>query len=113
MLPTSSGVTVQIDTEAGAAYLRLGRGQVARTMEFSEDVYVDLDEFDMLLGIELIDLDRSIPLDELAERFNIATEPLSGLVSAIRWGSARPTFYSASMSPDRAVSFGTVVAAAC
>lgn len=35
-------VSVNIDIEAGAAYLRLGHGQVGRTVEFDEDIYVAL-----------------------------------------------------------------------
>jgi hypothetical protein len=36
-------VSVKLDCDAGAAYLRLSTNRVARTVEFSEDIYVDLD----------------------------------------------------------------------
>lgn len=69
-MTAGTAVSVKIDTEAGAAYLRLGRGQVARTVEFTEDVYVDLDQFGVVVGIELLDLDTPLPLDKLAARFH-------------------------------------------
>jgi uncharacterized protein YuzE len=38
-----AAVLVKVDRDAGAAYLRLSTNSIARTVEFSEDVYVDLD----------------------------------------------------------------------
>lgn len=108
-MPSSSGVTVQIDPEAGAAYITLGAGTVARTVKFDEDIYVDLDEFGMVLGIELLDLDRAMPLDELAERFHINTSTLAGLVRSIRWGGTPRAAHSSS-SRARPATFGTVAA---
>lgn len=100
-------ITVQIDAEAGAAYVRLGRGQVARTVEFNDEIFVDLDEFDVALGIELLDLDTSLPLDRFAERFHIDTATLGLLVAAIRW-APKTTVSSGNATPEPA--YGTLVA---
>jgi uncharacterized protein YuzE len=48
---------VEIDTEASAAYVRFGRGKVARTDPYAGDkkmVMVDFDARDRVLGIEVI-----------------------------------------------------------
>lgn len=108
-MPTEPGVSVQIDAEAEAAYLRLGRGQVARTVEFAEDIFVDLDEFGVALGIELLDLETPLPLDDLAEQFHIKTATLALLVRAIQWGTPRPTLSStAAGRHETPATFGTV-----
>ncbi len=56
-------VSVKLDRDAGAAYLRLSTNDVARTVEFSEDIYVDLDAMGVLVRVELLDLMTSIPVD--------------------------------------------------
>lgn len=88
-MPAETSVSVKIDTEAGAAYLRLERSQVERTVEFDEDIYVDLDQFGVVVGIELLDLDTFLPLDELGARFHINASALEVLVKAIQWGAPR------------------------
>lgn len=88
-MAAETAVSVKIDTEAGAAYLCLGRGQVERTVEFDEDIYVDLDRFGVVVGIELLDLDTSLPLDGLGARFHINASALDVLVQAIQWGAPR------------------------
>ncbi|MGH4012739.1 MAG: DUF2283 domain-containing protein [Pseudonocardiaceae bacterium] len=80
---------MKIDTEAGAAYLRLGRGQVGRTVEFDEVIYVDLDQFSVIIGIELLDLDTFLPLDERGARFHINASALDVLMKPIQWGAPR------------------------
>ncbi|MGH3770004.1 MAG: DUF2283 domain-containing protein [Pseudonocardiaceae bacterium] len=106
-MTAETAVSVKIDTEAGAAYLRLGRGQVARTVEFTEDVYVDLDQFGVVVGIELLDLDTPLPLDELAARFHINASALDVLMKAIQWSTPRRTVTSGS-SPSQSTSFSSM-----
>lgn len=45
---------VTIDGLADAAYIELNDAPVARTKELSETVLVDLDEYDVAVGIELL-----------------------------------------------------------
>lgn len=111
-MPAEMAVSVKIDTEAGAAYLQLGRGQVARTVEFDEDVYVDLDQFGVVVGIELLDLDTPLPLDELGARFHINARALDVLVKAIQWGAPRRNVTSGSSS-GQGVSFSSLHTASC
>ncbi|MGI9002157.1 MAG: DUF2283 domain-containing protein [Pseudonocardia sp.] len=108
-MPPEPGVSVRIDAEADAAYLRLGHGRVARTVEFAEDIFVDLDEFGVVVGIELLDLETTLPLDGLAERFRVQAATLALLVRAIPWGTPRPRLSSGG-APNAPTAFGTVVA---
>jgi uncharacterized protein YuzE len=57
VVASSRPPVVEIDTEATAAYVRFGRGKVARTEPFGgvdSLVMVDYDRQDRVLGIELI-----------------------------------------------------------
>ena len=57
IVASSQPPVVEIDTEATAAYVRFGRGKVARTEPFEGTdslVMVDYDRQNRILGIELI-----------------------------------------------------------
>lgn len=106
-MPAETSVSVKIDTEAGAAYLRLGSGHVTRTVEVDEATYVDLDQFGVVVGIELLDLDTPLPLDELGTRFHINASALDVLMKAIQWSAAPRTVTSGSPS-DQSVAFSSL-----
>ena len=67
-------VIVEIDTVAQAAYIRLSNNAVARTVEVTEEIMVDLDEFDMATGIEILDVHADIPLTTISEKCHIREE---------------------------------------
>lgn len=67
MMTTSHGISLEIDQEAGAAYLQFSEAAVARSVEFHGAIIVDLDEHGVIVGIEVLDMDVSVPLDERAE----------------------------------------------
>ena len=46
---------ITYDKIADAAYMTLRKGRVAKTVEMSDDVIVDLDKKGHLLGIEMLD----------------------------------------------------------
>ena len=54
-MPTTRTITV--DPAVGACHISLSDRPVASTEEFSDDVLVDLDEFGVVIGIEVLDLD--------------------------------------------------------
>ena len=84
-------VSVEIDQDAGAAYVQLSVGPVARTVEFNEDLNIELDRHGVVVGIELLDLGRTIPLDDIAERYHIRTEALRTLLASLVRGSPQAT----------------------
>jgi len=67
---------VSIDYEADAAYLTLTSKAVARTCKLTDDVLVDLDEFDMVVGVELLSLAALLPVDQLITEFHVPSERL-------------------------------------
>ena len=51
---------ITYDKIADAAYMTLRKGKVARTVEMSESVIVDLDKKGHLLGIEMLDASNQL-----------------------------------------------------
>lgn len=83
-MTVSRRLSLEIDQEAGAAYLQFSDELVDRTVEFSETIAVDLDAHGVVIGVEILDLTESVPLEVLAERFHIHTEDLALLLQSLR-----------------------------
>lgn len=61
LVRSNSPSTVEIDTEAGAAYVRFGRGKVSRTKVQQDDgvlITVDLDEKGKVPGVEIVGVEE-------------------------------------------------------
>lgn len=99
-------VSVEIDQDADAAYVQLSTGQVARTVEFSDHVNIDLDNHGIVVGIELLDLGSAIPLDNIAERYHIRTEALRTLLESLAWGQPQTTVAGSTVATQ--LPFGAV-----
>ena len=69
----AQAIKVELDWTARACYIRLSDTAVARTEPFHDDMclFVDLDDMDEVVGIEILDLDRDIPLSDLCRQFHI------------------------------------------
>lgn len=83
-MTASHRLSLDIDQEAGAAYLQFSGEDVARSVEFDDYIVVDLDAHGVVVGVEILDLTRSIPLDDLTERFHIRTEAMAVLLQSLR-----------------------------
>jgi len=64
---------IEYDREVDAVYIYIQRKEVARTIEISDGVNIDLDEDGKLIGIEIIDATERYPLPDI---FNLSTENL-------------------------------------
>lgn len=106
MATTEPVVVVEIDQDANAAYVQFSKRHVVRTVEFRDDVNIDLDEHGMVVGIELLDLDSTVPLDDIAEHHHIHTEALRTLLESLVWG--RPQVTVAGSTAGRQLPFGAV-----
>lgn len=53
-MSSQSSIRIDIDQSADAAYIRLSDKAVARTVELTDDVYVDLDDLGVAVGIEIL-----------------------------------------------------------
>jgi uncharacterized protein YuzE len=51
----------QLDRDVNALYIKLRSGNVSRTIELTDSVYVDLDAQDNPLGIEFVNADEFLP----------------------------------------------------
>lgn len=70
-------VRIVVDQDAGAAYMTLTDRPVARTVEATENIYVDLDEFNMVVGIELLTLHGvKLPITSLAYEYHLPSGQL-------------------------------------
>lgn len=86
-MAASRRLSLDIDQEAGAAYLRFSDEPVARTVEFSDVIVVDLDQHNVVVGVELLDLSESVPLDSLVEKFHVHTESFAVLMQSLRYST--------------------------
>ncbi len=64
---------IEYDSEVDAIYIYLQQKEVAKTIELSDSVKVDLDEKGNLIGLEVLDATQRY---SLADIFNISTENL-------------------------------------
>lgn len=67
-------VTVNMDTVVNCAYITLSEQQVARTVEYNDHILVDVDAFELVVGIELLDLGTHLAIDDLAAAFHFHSD---------------------------------------
>ena len=65
-------ISQSYDLDAGALYIRLADGQVARTAQVDNGTLVDLDAAGDVVGIEVILPARTWPLEEILGRFGVS-----------------------------------------
>lgn len=70
---------LSVDFEANAAYLEVSSNDVVETCEVAPGVQVDLDEYGCAVGIELLSLSLSIPVDEIGRKYHVRKEDLDAL----------------------------------
>ena len=84
-------MTFRYDKDADALYIKLSDGeQIARTEQVDPGTLVDLDANGRVVGIDLIRPARAWPLDEVAERFEIADDDVAVLHALWREDAAYP-----------------------
>jgi uncharacterized protein YuzE len=103
-------LTLELDQEAGSAYLRLSDRTVAHTEEFNDWILIDLDEFNMVVGVEFLSMTDDLPLEDLVNRYHIKREG-ADLLLAIEASVARRTkLDAAGQYVESGAAFGAVVA---
>lgn len=76
---TTHQVRLEIDQDAQAAYIKLRDGAVVHTESVAQDVVVDLDEYGIVLGVEVLSLTADIPFGVLSQRFHVHSEDIDAL----------------------------------
>jgi Uncharacterized conserved small protein len=51
--------TLEYDSEADSAYIKISSGKVEESSEISEDVIIDVDKYQHLVGIEILKFSKS------------------------------------------------------
>lgn len=77
------GISIEVDTTLHAAYVRLSEEKVVKSIEFDEDILIDLDGAGRVVGIEILDSNVRLPFDELLTQYQVSTEVV-GLLKMIR-----------------------------
>jgi uncharacterized protein YuzE len=62
---------LKYDLQAGALYIRLTSNVVAKTRELGDNASVDLDAAGEVVGVEVISIYHSWPLDEFLSSYNV------------------------------------------
>lgn len=63
--------TVTLDPEVRACYISLSDDPVTETFEYSDDIFVDLNDLGVAVGIEVLDLNAKFPLQDLTRALHI------------------------------------------
>ncbi len=59
---------IKIDDVANAAYISLNKHLIARTIELTPQIFLDIDGENSLIGIEYLSLEENFPLENKALR---------------------------------------------
>ncbi len=83
---------LSVNTDTSVAYIRMSRSDVSVTVEANDEILVDLDEHDVVVGIELLRLDAQIPATELMMKFHVHSDDVDYLLSLLPSIQARMQF---------------------
>lgn len=69
-----TSIMIEVDTVLHAAYIRLSDQPVARTVEHNEEIMIDLDRFEVAVGIEVLDEGAALPFTDLVDKYHVHTD---------------------------------------
>lgn len=72
-------ITITTDPHTDACYIRLSDAVVSETIEVSDDIFADLDEFGVVVGLEILGSDVPLPFDHLERVCHIHSSVLNVL----------------------------------
>lgn len=75
---------ITYDVWANAAYIELSDRDVARTVDVTDSVMIDLDEFDVAVGIELLDPETVPNLAEIMRHYHVPEDKMRELEDIVR-----------------------------
>lgn len=64
-------ILVEVDAVADAAYIRLSSSPVVRTTAHNDEINIDLDQFSVVVGIEVLHLAAEIPFLALVTDYHV------------------------------------------
>ncbi len=60
---------IEYDSEAHAVYIKVKPGKVTKTIEYKDNLLIDLDDKGNLLGVEILKIEDSKYLYEISQKF--------------------------------------------
>lgn len=72
-------IVLEVDAVADSAYIRLSDSKVRKTVELTEDVLIDLDEFNVVVGVEVLTLHADIPFDRIEVEHHVHSTVVEAL----------------------------------
>jgi len=78
---------LSINTDTDVAYIRMTQNEIVETIEATDEVLVDVDKHDVVVGIEMLRLDAKIPFTDLLTKFHVHSEDveyLQGLLPSVK-----------------------------
>ncbi len=76
-------IVLEVDAVADCAYIRISTNKVQATVELTDSVLVDIDELNMVVGIEVLTLTADIPFDRIEAEYHVHSKVIES-VKAIR-----------------------------
>ena len=58
---------ISLDLDADALYIKFQEGKFAKNKKIDEDTIIDLDKKGMLLGIEMLNVTKRVPIENLSD----------------------------------------------
>lgn len=101
---TARPLQITIDTDAAAAYISVSDNPVVRTVRVGPRALVDMDEWDVAVGIELLTLRGPYPITSIVSETHVHSD-VQALIAALltgdlidRRGPTTPTASSSSLA---------------
>ncbi|MCU1408449.1 MAG: hypothetical protein JWM23_529 [Microbacteriaceae bacterium] len=99
---------LEIYSNDNLAYVTLGDSEIVRTVELTPSIMVDFDQFNVVVGVEFLDLDARIPYDKLTTECHVDSavveqlrkiEPtINGFVSSLTMSSREHSASSSALT---------------
>lgn len=67
----SNQVTITLSDDLTMAYVQFAKGKVKRTLDLTDDLNLDLDANDKVIGLEYLSLEAVLPEQRLIEEFHL------------------------------------------
>ena len=78
---------LSVNTDTDVAYIRMTNHEIVETFEATDEVLVDVDKHDVVVGIEMLRLDAQIPFTDLVKKYHVHSEDvalLEGLLPSVQ-----------------------------
>ena len=70
----NSKPSVKIDTSAQVAYVQFSSAGIAKSCELGDDIILDFDGYNRVIGIEILDFDARIPFADLSKKYHVPSD---------------------------------------